>query len=83
MYKYYLYVIYKSENNKKLADSYLLQINKFKPTTLNDYIELAKVKFLITNDLSIAQNVLNNGIKKFSDNKSQLAKLNFAKLELK
>lgn len=82
MYKYYWYKIYKEENNQKEANSYLNKINRFRPSSVEEFSDYTKVKFLISNSIDEADKILSQGMKKYYDKKSELIKLYFTKFEL-
>ena len=64
IYKYNLYVIYKLQNNERMALNQLEEIKKIKPVSIQDYLDMSEI-YLEEARVSEAINILNKGIKKY------------------
>ena len=73
IYKYNLYKLYKLQGNEKEANSCLRELNKIKPHSLIDYIDLSEVKFE-ENGLEFGIETLNKGLKEYPNAKELYSK---------
>jgi tetratricopeptide (TPR) repeat protein len=67
MYKYNLYVLYKKQGNEKRALELSGEIKKFKPTALQDYVDLSEI-YLEEGKFEQANKILERANKKFPKN---------------
>lgn len=81
MYKYNLYVLYKKQGDEKKALELFGEIKKFKPSTVQEYIDMAQIA-LEEGKIEQANKILERASKKFPKNflvESQKNKIKFLK----
>lgn len=67
MYKYNLYVLYKKQGDEKRALELFGEIKKFKPSTVQEYIDMAEI-YLEEGKIEQANKILDKASKKFPKN---------------
>ncbi|MBQ4646060.1 MAG: tetratricopeptide repeat protein [Candidatus Gastranaerophilales bacterium] len=76
IYKYNLYILYKLQGNDTMALTFLEEIKKTKPETIQDYLDLSEL-YYEQSEINKALKYLNKGIKKYpNSNQLYLQKIN-------